>query len=84
MAPGHLAPRRDNDPLGETFQLSFRMASTAFGAEEVVAYQPHDRPLSLRHGTDRIRWTPAEQRARRTWIREHAGPEPRWKYFWFD
>jgi hypothetical protein len=77
-------PRYDYEPVGDTFQLSFRMGSTVFGAEEVVVYNPRDEHLSLSHDTDRIRWTAAEQRARRTWVREHAGPAPHWKYFWFD
>ncbi len=77
-------PRYDYEPVGDTFQLSFRMGSTVFGAEEVVVYNPDDQHLSLSNDTDRIRWTVAEQRVRRTWVREFSGPAPHWKFFCFD
>jgi hypothetical protein len=74
------------EPSGDAYNVLFEQFALNFGTREFVVYNARDEQAVTSHKIDLLELSPAQLalERRRGHYAVHDGPQPHWKYFWFD
>lgn len=78
--------RYQYEPSGDAYNVLFEQFALHFGTREFVVYNPRDQQAVTSHLADLLELSPAQLllEHRRGHYAAYDGPQPHWKYFWFD
>lgn len=72
------------EPSGAAYNVLFEQPAVPIGTREIVVYNPRDEQVATGHAMDILQYTPEHLERTRGYYAVHAGPQPHWRYFWFD